>query len=183
MFRALLAHPQESLHKRHLVYCVRSRWFHYTDARGCLFYRLQRATHCSYKLQGRQKLCNLKCASHIRVYLKHHKMQCKLQIEVNSAHYCSWQLSPTHLVWQWNFCGLLSQSYTGRLNRLRKTTQIARATSTAVTSEVRYGTFVCAEKEHHFLRNRRRTFWPISKYYTFKTWEQITSLHTWNLQA
>jgi hypothetical protein len=23
MFRALLAHPQESLHKRHLVYCVR----------------------------------------------------------------------------------------------------------------------------------------------------------------
>jgi hypothetical protein len=22
MFRALLAHPQESLHKRHLVYCV-----------------------------------------------------------------------------------------------------------------------------------------------------------------
>jgi hypothetical protein len=49
MFRALLAHPQEMLHKRHLVYCVRvmsvgsstialqcamkcaSRWFHYTD--------------------------------------------------------------------------------------------------------------------------------------------------------
>jgi hypothetical protein len=23
MFRALLAHPQEALHKRHLVYCVR----------------------------------------------------------------------------------------------------------------------------------------------------------------
>jgi hypothetical protein len=23
MFRALLAHPQETLHKRHLVYCVR----------------------------------------------------------------------------------------------------------------------------------------------------------------
>jgi hypothetical protein len=23
MFRALLAHPQESLHQRHLVYCVR----------------------------------------------------------------------------------------------------------------------------------------------------------------
>jgi hypothetical protein len=23
MFRALLAHPQESLHKRHVVYCVR----------------------------------------------------------------------------------------------------------------------------------------------------------------
>jgi hypothetical protein len=23
MFRALLAHPQEMLHKRHLVYCVR----------------------------------------------------------------------------------------------------------------------------------------------------------------
>jgi hypothetical protein len=24
MFRALLAHPQEALHKRHLVYCVRA---------------------------------------------------------------------------------------------------------------------------------------------------------------
>jgi hypothetical protein len=23
MFRALLAHPQEAIHKRHLVYCVR----------------------------------------------------------------------------------------------------------------------------------------------------------------
>jgi hypothetical protein len=23
MFRALLAHPQEALHKRHLLYCVR----------------------------------------------------------------------------------------------------------------------------------------------------------------
>jgi hypothetical protein len=42
MFRALLAHPQEALHKRHLVYCVRvmsvgccQGWsgteFHYTD--------------------------------------------------------------------------------------------------------------------------------------------------------
>jgi hypothetical protein len=26
MFRALLAHPQESLNKRHLVYCVRVSW-------------------------------------------------------------------------------------------------------------------------------------------------------------
>jgi hypothetical protein len=25
MFRALLAHPQEALHKGHLVYCVRAR--------------------------------------------------------------------------------------------------------------------------------------------------------------
>jgi hypothetical protein len=54
MFRALLAHPQEELHKRHLVYCVRimsvgcgtvavklqpcksaSRWFHYTNILWC----------------------------------------------------------------------------------------------------------------------------------------------------
>jgi hypothetical protein len=30
MFRALLAHPQEALHKRHLVYCVRVKvsWLH-----------------------------------------------------------------------------------------------------------------------------------------------------------
>jgi hypothetical protein len=40
MFRSLLAHSQEALHKRHLVYCVRvmsvgctsaSHWFHYTE--------------------------------------------------------------------------------------------------------------------------------------------------------
>jgi hypothetical protein len=47
MFRALFAHPQEALHKRHLVYCVRvmsvgsyfltnliksaSHWFYYTE--------------------------------------------------------------------------------------------------------------------------------------------------------
>jgi hypothetical protein len=59
MFRALLAHLQEALHKRHLVYCVRvmsvgctrtgvdsnpfiinlitnaSRWFYYTDILRC----------------------------------------------------------------------------------------------------------------------------------------------------
>jgi hypothetical protein len=29
MFQALLAHPQEALHKRHLVYCVRVvSWLH-----------------------------------------------------------------------------------------------------------------------------------------------------------
>jgi hypothetical protein len=29
MFRALLAHPQEALHKRHLVYCVcHVSWLH-----------------------------------------------------------------------------------------------------------------------------------------------------------
>jgi hypothetical protein len=55
MFRALLSHPQEAIHKRHLVYCVRvmsvplqswcsqlttlmksgSRWFHCTDILRC----------------------------------------------------------------------------------------------------------------------------------------------------
>jgi hypothetical protein len=30
MFRALLAHPQEALHKRHLVYCVRVMSVGYT---------------------------------------------------------------------------------------------------------------------------------------------------------
>jgi hypothetical protein len=51
-FRALLAHPQEALNKRHLVYCMRimsvgcgtvainwmksaSRWFHHTDILWC----------------------------------------------------------------------------------------------------------------------------------------------------
>jgi hypothetical protein len=28
MFRALLAHPQEALHKRHLVYCVKLQSWH-----------------------------------------------------------------------------------------------------------------------------------------------------------
>jgi hypothetical protein len=53
MFRALLAHPQEVLHERHLVYCVRvmlvgcirigvklvqlrSLWFHCTQSEGNL---------------------------------------------------------------------------------------------------------------------------------------------------
>jgi hypothetical protein len=45
MFRALIAHPQDTMHKQHFVYCVRimsvgcatiamknaSRWFHHTD--------------------------------------------------------------------------------------------------------------------------------------------------------
>jgi hypothetical protein len=34
MFRALLAHPQEAIHKRHLVYCVRLITVGYTKMGG-----------------------------------------------------------------------------------------------------------------------------------------------------
>jgi hypothetical protein len=68
MFQALLAYPQEALHKRHLVYWVRimletcrgswfsknwmksaSRWFHYTEVRYSVFYMHQYKQACSQK--------------------------------------------------------------------------------------------------------------------------------------
>jgi hypothetical protein len=54
MFRALLAHPQEVLHKRHLVCCVRVvSWLHQPDATNW------RNTHAIYQVLLVQHLLRL----------------------------------------------------------------------------------------------------------------------------
>jgi hypothetical protein len=47
MFRALFAHPQEALHKRHLAYCVRIMQFHCNHATANSLSSFQHPIYCT----------------------------------------------------------------------------------------------------------------------------------------
>jgi hypothetical protein len=65
MFRALLAHPQEALHKRHLVYCVR------VMSVGCIRNGVERHTRVNMltrvwqELEYRIDVCRVTRGAHI----------------------------------------------------------------------------------------------------------------------